>query len=149
MSRLVRCLQIGTAAAALFAVLGACGLTPLSRGPRIRPHPRPYRAEVTIRSLTGTWEAVLATPDGSATVSMSLVQSGNTLAGTLSIGGRTMASDPSHPAFLGTFGEFVLGFGPARERVVVAARPNTGADRLSATIRRTELPPAAVIFHRR
>ena len=148
MSRLVRCLQTCTAAAALFTVLGACGLTPLSRGPRVRPHPRPHRGEVTIRSLTGNWVAILDTPDGAETLSMSLVQSGNTLAGTLSIGGRTLASDPTHPAFLGSFGEFVLGFGRSHERVVVAARPNAAADRVSASIRRIDSPPAAVTFRR-
>jgi hypothetical protein len=149
MSRLVRCLQTCTAAAALFALLGACGLTPLSRGPRVRPHPRPYRPEVTIRSLTGTWVAILDTPGGAETLSMSLVQSGNTLTGTLRIGGRTMASDPAQPALLGSFGEFVLGFGRSHERVVVAARPSAGADRLSASIRCIDVPAVAAIFTRR
>lgn len=148
MTRLVRSLQTFTAAAALFAILGACGLTPLSRGPRVRPHPRPHRTEITIRSLTGTWVATLDTPDGAETLSMSLVQSGNSLAGTLSIGGRMLASDPAQPAFIGNAGEFVLGFGQSHERVVVAARPNAGADRLSASIRRTDSPPVAVTFRR-
>jgi hypothetical protein len=148
MSRLVRCLQTCTAAAALFAVLGACGLTPLSRGPRPRPSPRPHRAEVTIRSLTGSWVAVLETPTGAETLSMSLVQRGNSLAGTLSIGGRTIASDPAHPAFIGSLGEFTLGLGQSHEKVVVAARPNTRADRLSASIRRIDVPPVAAIFTR-
>jgi hypothetical protein len=149
MSRLVRCLQTTTAAAALFAVLGACGLTPLSRGPRPRPHPRPDRHEVTIRSLTGSWVAVLDTPDVAEALSMSLVQSGNSLAGTLSIGGRVLVSDPAHPALLGSAGEFSLGFGRSHERVVVAGRPTAQADRLTATIRRIDLPPVAAIFTRR
>lgn len=148
MSRLVRCLQTCTAAAALFAVLGACGLTPLSRGPRSRPLPRPHRAEVTIRSLTGIWGAVLETPDGAERLTMSLVQSGNSLAGTLTVAGRTIASDQAHPAFMGTSGEFTLSFGQSHERVVVAARPSARADRLSASIRRPDLPPVAAIFTR-
>jgi hypothetical protein len=149
MSRLVRCLQTTTAAAALFAVVGGCGLTPLSRGPRPRPLPRPDRPEVTIRSLTGTWVAVVETATGVETLAMSLVQSGNTLAGTLSIGGRTLVSDPGHPAFLGSVGEFSLGFGRSHERVVVAGRPSQRGDRLSASIRCIDLPPVAAIFNRR
>lgn len=149
----VRTLQTCTAAAALFAVLGACGLTPLSRGPRPRPSPRPlpepHRPEVTIRSLTGTWVAVLETREGAETLSMSLVQSGNSLAGALSFGGVTLVSDPAQPAFLGTFGEFTLGFGRSHERVVVAGRPSAKADQLTATLRRMDLPQTAVIFRRR
>jgi hypothetical protein len=146
---LVRCLQACTAGAALFAILGACGLTPLGAGRRPRPHPRPHRAEVLIRSLTGTWAAVQDTPDGAQPLLLSLVQSGDSLTGTLSIGGRTLVSDPAHPAFLGSRGEFTLGFGRSHERVVVAGRPSPRADRLSASIRRDDLPPVAAIFTRR
>ena len=147
MTAFVRCLQTCTAAAALFALLGACGLTPLSRGPR-SPHPGRPRAAITIRSLTGVWVAVRETPAGRQAVSLSLVQNGNSLGGILTCGDRALASDPAQPAFLGTAGEFTIGFGRSHERIVVQARPDAGGDRLVASVRGLDREPVALIFTR-
>jgi hypothetical protein len=149
MSRLVRCLQTCTTAAALFAILGACGLTPLSRGPRPRPYPRPPRTEVTIRSLTGTWVAHRATPDGAQFLTLTLVQSGDTLQGRLLVDERALASDPAASAFLATGGQFALRLGRTNETVVVRGRPDASADRISSVISGLWAQPEPVIFHRR
>ena len=91
----LRCLQICTAAAALFAILGACGV-PATRPPgtRVIVRPRPPRAEVTIRSLTGTWVAVWQTPDAVETLTLSIVQRGDALSGTLVVQGRSVGERP-------------------------------------------------------
>jgi len=137
------------AAAALFAILGACGLPPPGRPTRVIVRPRPPRAEVTIRSLTGTWVAVWQTPDAVETLTLSIVQSGDTLAGRLIVQGRALASDPARPAHLDAAGQFVLGFGQAHENVIVRGRPDMTGDRISASISGLAAHPAAVVFHRR
>jgi len=144
----LRFLQTCTAAAALFAILGACGLPAPGRGTRVIVRPRPPRAEVTIRSLTGTWVAVWQTPDAGEALTLSLVQSGDALAGTLIAQGRSLASDASQPARLDVAGQFALGFGQAHERLVIRGRPDATGDRISASISGLSAQPAAVTFRR-
>ncbi len=148
MSRLVRSLQAVAAAAALFAMIGACGITPLSRGARPRRYPRPNRAAVTIRSLTGVWVAVWRIEGRERTVTLSLVQSGNTLAGTIDVGDLALVSDPMQPAFLATTGQFVMGFGRSDERVIVEARPDASGDILLAFVRGLAPQPIPLTFAR-
>src|SRR6185295_9586965 len=96
----LRYLQTLTAGAALFAILGACGLAPARSAPRPIVRPHPPRGDVTIRSLTGRWVAVRQTPDAIGTRSLSLGQSGDRLTGTLTVDGRTFVSDPAREALL-------------------------------------------------
>jgi hypothetical protein len=149
MSRRVRCLQIGTAAIALFAVLGACGAAPAGRRPRTIVRPRPARAEVTIRSLTGTWEAAGQRSGGDDALTLVLVQSGDTVAGTLTVGGRTLASDPAAPARLDAHGRFAIALGRTHERLVVGGRPDATADTIFASVSGLAPQPVLVTFRRR
>jgi hypothetical protein len=98
----LRGLQTCTAAAALFAVLGARGLPPPGRATRAIVRPRPARTEVIIRSLTGTWVGVWQTPHALEALTLSIVQSGDALADVHGQG-RT-ASDPTRPAHLDVAG---------------------------------------------
>ena len=145
----LRCLQTCTAAAALFAILGACGLPAPRRGTRVIVRPRPPRAEVTIRSLTGTWVAVWQTPDAAETLTLSMVQSGDALSGTLIVQGRGLASDPTKPAHLSIVGQFALELGQAHERVAIRGRPDATGDRISASISGLSAHPVVVTFRRR
>jgi hypothetical protein len=145
----LRCLQTCTAAAALFAVLGACGVPVPHPGSRVIPRPRPPRAEVTIRSLTGTWVAVWRTPEGIETLTLSIVQSGDALSGTLLAQGRGLASDPTSPARLSIIGRFTLELGQPHERVVVRGQPDSTGDRISASISGLSAQPVVVTFRRR
>jgi hypothetical protein len=144
----LRVLQTLTAAAALFAILGACGLPPPGRATRVVVRPRPPRAEVTIRSLTGTWAAVWRTPDGLETLTLSVVQSGDALSGTLSVQGRSLASSPARPAQLDVAGQFALALGQSHERVVVLGRPDATGNRISASISGLSGHPVVVTFQR-
>jgi hypothetical protein len=148
MSRCVRPLQVCTAAAALFAVLGACGLPAPVRRPPVIVRVRPPRTEVTIRSLTGTWVALRPTPDGQDQLTIVLIQRGDTLSGTLVIDGRALASDPAVPARLDVRGGFVLGLGQTNERVVLRGRPDPTSDRIAASISGLSPQPVAVTFRR-
>jgi hypothetical protein len=104
---------------------------------------------VTIRSLTGTWLAVWQTPDAVETLTLSIVQSGDALAGTLIVQGRGLASDPVRPTHLDAAGQFVIGFGQPNENVVVRGRPDATGDRISVSISGLAAHPVAVVFHRR
>jgi hypothetical protein len=145
----LRCFQTLTAAAALFAILGACGLAPTLSNPRPIVRPRPPRSEMTIRSLTGTWVAVWHAPDGVETLTLSMVQSGDALSGTLMVKGRGLASDPARPAQLSTIGRFTLELGQSQERIVVRGQPDATGDHISASISGLSADPAVVRFGRR
>ena len=145
---LLRSLQTLTAAAALFAILGACGLAPARSSPRPIARPHPPRPEVIIRSLTGTWVAVWQTPDGIETLTLAIVQHGDALAGTLTVHGRTLASDPTRPAHLDVNGQFGLGLGQAHEIVGVQGRSDTNGDRISALMTGLSAHPVVVTFRR-
>jgi hypothetical protein len=145
----VRCLQTFTAAAVVFAILGACGIPPPRRGPRPMPRPRRPSVAITIRSLTGRWEGSRPTSDGTQVLSLSLVQRGDTLEATLLLGDRTLATDPKWPAHLDTDGRFVLVFGQAPPTVVVRGRPDASGDRIRATITGLEPDPMVAEFQRR
>ena len=145
---LLRCLQTCTAAAALFAILGACGLPAPRLGPRVIVRPRPPRAEVIIRSLTGVWVAVWRTPDALETLTLSTVQSGDALSGTLIVQGRSLASDPARPAQLSILGRFTLELGQSHERVVVRGQPDATCDGISASISGLSAQPVVVTFRR-
>ncbi len=134
MAPAVRCLQTATAAAALFAMLGACGLTPLSRGPRVRARPPALRPDITIRSLTGTWDAVVQGTDGPETVSLTLLQSGDAISGTLTIDGVAYTNDAAVRTQLDARGHFTLGFGQSQERVWVRGRPDASGDQIAGWI---------------
>jgi hypothetical protein len=148
MPRRVRLLQTCTAAAALFAVLGACGLPARGRRARVIARPRPPRAEVTIRSLTGTWVALRQT-DGHAALTIVLIQSGDTLTGTLVVDSRSLASDPAVPARLDSNGRFTIRLGRTHERVVLGGRPDATADRIFASIIGLSAQPVLATFRRR
>ena len=144
----IRCLQTLTAAAVVFAILGACGIPPPRRSPRpIRPR-RPS-TEITIRSLTGRWEAFRPTSEGSQVLELSLVQRGDTLEATALLGERTLATDPQWPAHLDADGRFVLVFGRAPATVVVRGRPDASGDRIRVTITGLGVDPIAAQFQRR
>jgi len=145
----VRCLQTLTAAAVIFAMLGACGLPPPRHGPRPIPRPRRPGVEITIRSLTGRWEASRPTPDGPEVLELSLVQRGDSLEGILVIGGRTLRTDPVSPARLDAAGLFVLVFGQLPQRLVVRGRPGASGDRISAWVSGVDPQPIPVTFVRR
>jgi hypothetical protein len=130
----VRCLQTVTAAAVLFAIVGACGLTPLSRGPRVRARPPLRRSEVTIRSLTGTWEAVVQGAGGPETLTLTLLQRGDAISGTLTARGSTLPSDTASPAHLDARGQFTLGFGQSHERVWIHGRPDVSGDQIAGWV---------------
>ncbi len=149
MPPLVRCLQTLTAAAIVFAILGACGLPPPRRGRRVIVRPRPPRSEITIRSLTGHWDASRPTPTGPQVLRLSLVQRGDTLEGTLLTGDRTLASDQGSLARLDAKGLFVLVLGQAPEKVIVRGRPDVSGDRIPVTITGFSPEPLAVVFQRR
>jgi hypothetical protein len=148
MPPLIRCLQTLTVAAVVFAILGACGLPP-PRRPRAIPRPRRPGTEITIRSLTGSWQAVRPTSDGAQVLRLSLVQRGDSLEGTLSIGDRTLASDSSAPARLDAAGLFVLVLGHAPEKAFVRGRPDASGDRIPVTITGLGSDPLVVVFQRR
>ena len=145
----IRCLQTLTAAAVVFAILGACGIPPPRRGPRPFPRPRRPTSEITIRSLTGSWEAFRPTADGTHVLRLSLVQHGDTLEATLLVGDRTLASDPKWPAHLDAEGRFVLVFGQAPATVVVRGRPDASSERIPVTITGLGPDPVAAQFQRR
>ena len=145
----VRCLQTLTAGALVFAILGACGFSPPSRRRPGIIRPRPPRSEITIRSLTGQWEAVRPMPDDTQVLRLSLVQRGDSLDGTLLVGGRTLASDPGSPARLDANGLFVLVFGQAPERVMMRGRPDVSGDRIPVTITGFGPEPLHLVFRRR
>jgi hypothetical protein len=145
----IRCLQTLTAAAVVFAILGACGLPPPRRGPRPLPRPRRPVGEVTIRSLTGTWDAARPAADDRPVLTLSLVQHGDTLEGSLRTGGRTLASDASWPAHLDAGGRFVLVFGQAPETIVVRGRPDPSGDRIPVTVTGLGPEPMATVLRRR
>lgn len=145
----VRCLQTVTIAAAAFAILGACGLPPPGRGPRVvvRPH-RPAR-EITIRSVTGDWNASRRTAGGAQALRLSLIQRGDTLQGTLSVGTLTVATDPATPARLGVDGSFVLVFVHSPENIVLRGRPDASGERIPVAISGVGPELLAVVFRRR
>ena len=145
---LLRCLQTCTAAAALFAALGACGLPPPGRPTRVILRPRPPRAEMTIRSLTGMWVAVWQTPDRVETLTLSLVQSGDTLTGTLVVQGRSLSSDSRRPASLDLAGQFAIEFGQSLENVIVRGRPDATGDRIFTSVSGLSTQPASLTFRR-
>ena len=149
MSHRVRLLQTCTAAAALFAVLGACGLPAPGRRPWVVVRPRPAPPDVTIRSLTGTWVALRQASDGEDALTIVLVQSGDTLTGTLVIDGKALGSDPSVPARLDSTGRFALEFGRTHERLTLRGRPDATADRISASIIGLSEQPMVATFRRR
>jgi len=130
----LRYLQTLTAGAALFAILGACGLAPARSAPRPIVRPHPPRGDVTVRSLTGRWVGVRQTPEAVETLTLSLVQSGDGLTGSLTRDGQTFTSDPARPAHLDLTGEFALELGRTHE-IVVHGRTSATGDRISASIR--------------
>jgi hypothetical protein len=113
---LLRCLQTCTAAAALFALLGACGLAP-PRSQRVIVRPRPPRPEVIIRSLTGVWDATIDIPEGRTPLTLSIVQSGDVLAARLRFRDRSWESRPAPPPRIDGVRAFVLEFGSSPEIV--------------------------------
>jgi hypothetical protein len=143
----LRYLQTLTAGAALFAILGACGLAPARSAPRPIVRPHPPRGDVTIRSLTGMWVGVRQTPDATETLTLSLVQSGDRLTGSLTRDGQTFTSDPARPAHLGLTGEFALEFGRAHE-IVLQGRAEATGDRISTSIKSLAGQPIVVVFRR-
>ena len=145
----VRCLQTLTAGALVFAILGACGFTPPTRRRPGIVRPRPPRSEITIRSLTGQWEAFRPMPDDTQLLRLSLVQRGDTVYGTLLAGDRALASDHGSPALLDANGLFVLVFGQPPERVVVRGRPDVSGDRMPVTITGLSAEPLHLFFRRR
>jgi hypothetical protein len=148
MSCRIRLLQTATAAAALLAVLGACGLPAPGRRPRGVVRPPPRRAEVTIRSLTGTWVAQRH-PSGGEALTMVLVQNGDSLTGTLVVDGTALASNPAAPARLDSGGRFTLEFGRTHERLNLTGRPDATADRIVASISGWSEQPIVFAFDRR
>jgi hypothetical protein len=144
----LRCLQTVTAAAALFAVLGACGLAPARTMPRPISRPHPPGAEVTVRSLTGTWACVVQTPDGPRAVAASLVQHGDVLTGTLTIDGRTFPGNRVVSGRLGGSGHFRLVFGQSPETVDVHGVPDSTSDRITAWVTGVAPQPVHVTFVR-
>jgi hypothetical protein len=144
----LRCLQTCTAAAALFALLGACGLAP-PRSTRVIVRPRAPRTEITIRSVTGLWDATVVTPQGAESIAMSLTQTGDLVTGTLTVRGRTVSSDPSRPAHIDVTGAFNLEFSQTTERIVVLARPDTTGIRISAQVSGLAAQPIVADFVRR
>jgi hypothetical protein len=149
MSRLVRCFQTGTAAAALFALLGACGFPAPARRTRIVILPRPPAATVTIRSLTGTWEGVATTPAGEDILVLVLRQTADTVAGTLTLRDRTLASRPGFPARLDSNGLFTLVLGQSHERVIVRGRPDATGSTMSASVAGIAPQSLRLRLHRR
>jgi hypothetical protein len=145
----VQCFQTLTAAAVVFAILGACGLPPPRRGPRPIPRPRRPGPEVTVRSLTGRWEAVRATPAGPQIVGLSLVQHGDTVRATLAIGDRTMSNDPRHPAHLDARGQFILVFWQLPETIAIRGRPDASGKWIAATINGLDPQPVRTVFQRK
>jgi hypothetical protein len=143
---LLRCLQTCTAAAALFALLGACGLAP-PRSQRVIVRPRPPRTEITIRSLTGIWDATINTPQGRLPVTLSIVQSGDVVAGQLTFRDRSWESRPAPPAHIDNSGAFVLVFGSVPE-IVLRGRASDNGVCIGARVEGLELRPAVVDFFR-
>jgi hypothetical protein len=144
----VRCLQTLTAAALVFAILGACGLPPPRRGPRPIPRPRRPGVEITIRSLTGRWEASRTTTDGRQRLELSLVQRGDTLEGTLLIESRTLLS-ANASARLDAAGQFVLVFGQLPQRLFVRGRPDATGDRIPVLIDGLDPQQISIVFQRK
>lgn len=147
MPPLIRCLQTLTAAAVVFAILGACGIAPPRRGPVVL-RPRRPGPDVTIRSLTGEWEAVHGTAAGPRLIRMTLLQSGDSLRGSLAIGSRTLPSDPASPAQIDASGRFSIVFGQSQE-MVGRGRVDASGDWFSLEITGLEAQPISLIFQRR
>jgi hypothetical protein len=84
---------------------------------------------------------------GQETVTLALVQSGNTLSGTLMTGSRSLHSDRAAPADLGTAGEFRIALGHSAE-VMVDGRPDASGERLIASVHGLETHPVTLIFTR-
>jgi len=145
----LRCLQMFTAAAALFAVLGACGLAPARSAPRPIVRPHPPGADATIRSLTGTWDAVVQGVDGPETLSLTLLQYGDAISGTLTIDGVAYRSDAAVPSHLDARGQFTLGFWQSQERVWLHGRPDVSGDRIAGWMTGARRASAMASFVRR
>jgi hypothetical protein len=103
---------------------------------------------VTIRSLTGTWVAVWRTPDGPEPLTLSIVQRGDGLSGTLLVQGRGLASDPTRPAQLSIIGRFTLELGQSHEQAVILGQPDATGDRISASISGLSAHLVVVTFRR-
>lgn len=146
MSPIIRCLQGVTVAAIVFELLGACGIPPPRRGP-VALRPRRPGPAVTIRSLTGDWEAVHGTTSGPRILRLRLVQTGDLVRGTLMEGDRTWPSDPNVPARLDASGWFSLPFGHSHE-IFARGRVDVSGDWFSLEVTGLERQPVSLVFQR-
>jgi hypothetical protein len=143
----VRSLQTCTVAAALFALLGACGLVP--PGPA-RPVQRPRRpgSAATIRGLTGTWEATIRIADGRMPLVLTVLQSGDALTGELAFPDRPWPSRAAPAVHIDATGRVVLVFGPSPQ-IVLRGRAAHDAAYISAWVEGLGRQPALIDFFRR
>jgi hypothetical protein len=125
--RLLRLLQTLTAGAALFALLGACGI-PIN--PRQRPR-HPAARPVIVR-LSGTWDAVAAGEESLRPLRMTLRHAGASVVGVLHLADRDLETE--RPGRIDPGGHFRLIFGRPPDSVRVDLRIEARGARLAGTI---------------
>lgn len=124
---LLRILQTLTAGAAVFALLGACGI-PINHPQR----PRYQRVRPIIIRLTGTWEAVPAGEESFRPLRMTLRQTGTSVEGVLHRPEGDLATE--WPGRIDATGHFALVFGRPPDKVRVDLQIEARGSRLGGTL---------------
>ena len=129
-------------------MLGACGLAPAGRTVARPPRPRAATV-VTIRSLTGVWEATAQSAGDTIRVVMVLQQTSDAVSGSLTVAGLDYPTDAEVWSRVDRHGHLTLVFGHSPNRFVVDGRMDASADRLQATITGGDLSATPTTFFRR
>ena len=124
---LLRVLQTLTAGAAIFALLGACGI-PINHPQR----PPPHRIRPIIIRLSGIWDAVPVSEESYRPLRMTLRHAGASVEGVLHLPDRDLATE--WPARIDAGGRFILEFGRPPDQTWIALRIEARGRRLGGTL---------------
>jgi hypothetical protein len=124
---LLRFLQTLTAGAAVFALLGACGI-PINHPQR----PRYQRVRPIIVRLSGTWDAVPVGEDSFRPLRLTLRHTGASVEGVLHLADRDVPTE--WPGRIDPGGQFTLAFGRPPERIRIALQIEARGRRLGGTL---------------
>ena len=125
--RRLRLLQTLTAGAAVFALLGACGI-PINHPQR----PRYQRVRPAILRVSGSWDAVPAGDDSFRPLRMTLRQAGASIDGVLHLPDRDLATE--WPGRIDPGGRVRLVFGRPPDYVRIDLRIEARGRRLAGTL---------------